>query len=143
MKHVSSSIRLILLAFVLSACAVPNIENPRCREAQDFLKKFYSFHFGNEMRSSAENLDKRKEFLTGELQQQLARQNPSAFDYFTQTEDYPKAFRVGACEAVGEEKILTDILLFWKDDTRSEQREIRVEVVKENENWSVNQVQNK
>ena len=95
------------------------------------------------MRSSAENLDKRKEFLTGELQQQLARQNPSAFDYFTQTEDYPKAFRVGACEAVGEEKILTDILLFWKDDTRSEQREIRVEVVKENENWSVNQVQNK
>lgn len=142
MKFFSYSVRLIFFAFVLSACSVPNIENPQCRTAQDFLKKFYSFHFGDGLQPSAENLEKRREFLTGELQQQLARQEQTAVDYFTQTEDYPKAFRVGSCDIISDEKILVNILLFWKTDTRTEQREIKVEVVRENGNWLINRVQN-
>lgn len=134
---------LLISICSLSSCAVPNIENPECREAQEFLKKFYSLHFGEGLRPSAEGFEKRREFLTDELKRKLEGQNETATDYFTQTDDYPKAFRVGACEIINENKILVEVLLFWKTDTRTEQREIRVEVVKEKNKLLINQVQNK
>ena len=94
------------------------------------------------MKSSKENLQKRERFLTDELKQNLAAQVESPKDYFTATDDYPKAFRVGDCSVAGENKTVFQVVLFWKDDTRSEQREIRVETVKQNDKWLINKVEN-
>ena len=92
------------------------------------------------MKSSEENLILRTKFLTDELKQNLAEQAEGKRDYFTATEDYPKAFRVGGCEVSGENKIVFEVVLFWKDDTRSEQHEIKVETIKQNERWLINNV---
>lgn len=95
------------------------------------------------MKPSAENLKLREHFLSKKLAQTLSASSEKARDYFTATEDYPKAFRVGACRAISPEKTALGILLFWKDDARDEQREIEVEAIRENDKWLIDKVENK
>lgn len=129
---------LILVLF--GASCVSSLETPECGQARTSVKKFYSFHFGSEMKPSEEYLDRRAKFLSSSLKQQLEGEIESAKDYFTQTEDYPKAFSVGACETVSPEKTDFDVLLFWKDNKQTEQRKIKVEMINQNGDWLVNRV---
>jgi hypothetical protein len=124
-------------------CSIPNLEKPECAAARQTVREFYSYHFGNDMKPSEENLRQREKFLTARLKQNLAAQSDGKKDYFTETDDYPKAFRVGSCEAASTDKTVFEVVLFWKDDTRSEQREIKVETVKQNDKWLINKVENK
>jgi hypothetical protein len=95
------------------------------------------------MKPSEENLRQRGKFLTGGLKQNLAAQSDGKTDYFTATDDYPKAFRVGGCEVASNDKTVFEVVFFWKDDKRSEQREIKVEAIKQADKWLINKVENK
>jgi hypothetical protein len=125
----------------LSSCSIPNLEKPQCAEARQTVREFYSYHLGNDMKPSKENLHLREKFLTDELRQNLTAQADDKIDYFTQTADYPKTFRVGDCEIVNENKTVFEVVLFWKDDTRSEQRKVSAEVVKQNDKWLINKIE--
>lgn len=95
------------------------------------------------MKFTRENLKTREKFLSRQLFINLSRKDETTIDYFTATDDYPKAFRVGGCTvAEPEKRVNLGVLLFWKTDTRSEQREIYVEAVNENGKWLVNKVEN-
>ena len=123
------------------ACSVPVLESPECTAARQNVKEFYSYHFANDLKFTSENLAAREKFLSRELIETLSKKDESATDYFTQTDDYPKAFRVAECKTVESQKRLDfNVVLFWKTDTRSEQREIPVEVVNENGKWAVDKV---
>ena len=130
---------LLLFALFLAACgSIPNLEKPECEQARNSVREFYSVHFGNDMKPSEDYLKRREKFLTTDLKNSIAQNLSDKRDYFTATDDYPKAFRVGTCEVVAPDKTLFGVLLFWKDDTRNEQREIKVEAVKENDRWLIN-----
>ena len=137
---------LFIFYFLLStfaACSIPNLEKLECTAARQAVKEFYSFHFDDQVKPSKENLRKREKFLTDELYRTLAAQeNETATDYFTQTDDYPKAFRIGECAMTNENRTVFQVVLFWKDDARSEQREVKVETVKQNGKWLINSVGN-
>src|SRR6185369_10674358 len=47
---------LFTFAFWLTACSVPNLEQPECTDSRLTVKEFYSYHFGNDMKFSQENL---------------------------------------------------------------------------------------
>lgn len=129
---------MALIAICLSGC-IKSLETPECTEARDTVKKFYSYHLDSLFNPNAETVREREEFLTDELKQKL--QDTTATDYFTQTAgDFPKAFRVGECETIAPNRAAFEVLLFWKTDTRSEERRIRVEAVKENEKWLIDKV---
>ncbi len=134
---------LLTSCFLLLSCSIPNLEKPECTAARQTVREFYSYHFGNDMKLSKENIKLRERFLTDELKEKLVAQADGKSDYFTATDDHPKAFRVGSCEVTNENKTVFEVVLFWKDDARSEQREIKVETVKQNENWLINKVENK
>jgi hypothetical protein len=134
---------LLSSVFCLLSCSIPNLESAECTKARDSVREFYSFHLGNDMKPSTENLKLREKFLSKELIKTLSASTETAKDYFTQTDDYPKAFRIGGCQLASPEKTIFDVLLFWKTDTRSEQRTIKVEAVKENDRWLVDKVENK
>lgn len=131
----------IAIFLYLGACSIPNLEDSECSEARIQVRKLYSFHIGNDMAPTFENLELRKEYLTPELFAELQQLPAGDFDYFSQTSDYPKAFRVGECKTI-DAGFSTElqVLLFWKDDVRSEQREIYVEVLKRDEKWLVNKI---
>lgn len=122
------------------ACTIPNLEKPQCTAGRDVVKRFYSFHVGNDMMPSPENLKAREKFLTSRLFQELSAVTEQKKDYFTATEDYPKAFRVGECTADSETKATLQVVLLWRNDTRSEQREVQVEAVNSGGNWLINKV---
>lgn len=133
---------LLSSVFCLPSCSVPNLEEPECTEARQTLKEFYSFHFGNEMQPTAENLKQRGKFLTDEFTERLKVVSGET-DPFTLTSDLPKAFRVGGCQTIESQKRVSfGVLLFWKTDTRTEQREIRVEAVRQNDKWLINKISN-
>jgi hypothetical protein len=140
---VQSSRLFLFFAFLLCSCSIPNLEKPECTEARNAVREFYSFHIGNDIKPSAENLKLREKFLSRKLFETLSASNETAKDYFTGTDDYPRAFRVGSCEVVSPERTVLGVLLFWRDDTRSEQREVKVEAVKENEKWLIDKVEPK
>jgi hypothetical protein len=139
------SFLLLPFAFCLFifACSIPNLEKPECTEARDAVREFYSFHIGNDIKPSAENLKLREKFLSKKLLETLSVSKETEKDYFTATPDYPRAFRVGSCEVVSPDKTVLGVLLFWRDDTRSEQREVKVEAVRENEKWVIDKVSNR
>jgi len=135
------SVGSVAIVFFALACSLPNLEKAQCAAARDTVKRFYSFHFGNDMRPSAETLKARERFLTSELISELAAPTETAKDYFTATEDYPKAFRVGECTSGSDDKVIMQVLLLWRDDTRNEQKEVHVETVKVGDTWLINRVQ--
>lgn len=129
----------VVVAFNALACSVPNLEPADCIQARDVVRKFYSFHFANDMTFSRENLEKRRQFLTPDFYERLKTEEQH-FDPFTQTSDLPKAFRVGECR-VGESGVRFSVLLFWKTDTRTEQRSINVEVENIDDGWRIASVE--
>ncbi len=140
-RSITVAFSLLLFASCLSSCAsVPNLEKPECTESRNTVREFYSAHFGNDMKPSAEYLNLREKFLTADLKNTVSQNLAENRDYFTKTDDYPKAFRVGECEVAAPDKTIFGVLFFWKDDTRSEQREVKVEVIKQNEQWLVNKI---
>jgi hypothetical protein len=95
------------------------------------------------MKFTPENLQAREKFLTPDLNNFL-RKFLTESDPFTLTpsDDPPKAFRVGACETKASNKTELQVLIFWKDDVRSEQREIKVEAAKESDKWLISNISN-
>ena len=140
--RLSISICLMLAACFQPACTIPNLEKPQCTAGRDVVKKFYSFHFGTDMGSSPENQKKREQFLTSSLISELAAAGETKRDYFTATEDFPKAFRVGECTLNSDEKVTLQVLLLWRNDDRTQQKEVNAEAVNVDGRWLINRVFN-
>ena len=131
---------LLPAAYGQLACSIPNLEASECSQARDAVKRFYSFHFANDMSYSKENLEARNQFLTAEFFNSISQQTKIPRDPFTLAGDVPKAFRVGECKVQSAEKTIFQVLLLWKDDTSSKQEEIAVDMVKQSDKWLVDGV---
>ncbi|MEZ5344981.1 MAG: DUF3828 domain-containing protein [Pyrinomonadaceae bacterium] len=131
---------LLFTGFVLFGCSQPVLESGECIEARVPVRRFYSFHLGNEMKPTKANLEKRIEFLSGRLKDELSVQPETTRDYFTQTDDFPTAFRAGKCSTKKKDRVEVEILLFWRKDETNIQRMIRVEAVRENSKWLIDKV---
>ena len=130
-------------SFLIASCgSVPNLEAAECTESRSAVRELYSFHFANEMRFSEENLKQREKFLTPEFYKSLQGSQTDGDVLTTGGTDFPKAFRVGKCEVAAPDKTNFEVLLFWRDEVRTEQRPIRVETVKQGDKWLVNKILN-
>ena len=136
-------VALLLFAAAACACSIPNLESPDCADARLAVREFYSFHFANDMRFSAENLEQREKFLTPEYAASLRGRGAEGDVFTTGDTDFAKAFRVGTCEIEPSGHAKIGVLLFWKDDARTEQRQIFVDAAKPGGEWLVNGVSQK
>lgn len=139
---VSASLPLTLfLALVGAGCSIPNLDPPECAASRTTVREFYSFHFGNEMKVSPGWLEGRKRFLTAELLERVETAGEGTDPFTTGTSDIPKAFRAAECRVVSPERAEYDVLLFWKDDSRTEQRKVKVQVAKVGEAWLIDSIE--
>lgn len=133
--------RVLLISVVtVTACSVPSLESPACTESKSAVREFYSYHFGNEMKFSAEGLIAREKFLTPEFAESVAGSKEGTDPLTTGSDDIPRAFRVGECREISPERTESNVLLFWRSDERTEQRTIKVEAVDKNDTWLVNKI---
>lgn len=130
----------LVSALFAFSCTVPNLESPACTESKNAVREFYSYHFGNEMKFSADGLKHREKFLTPEFAKFVANSTEGSDPFTTGSDDIPKAFRVGECREISPERTESNVLLFWRNDERTEQREIKVETVDKNDTWLVNKI---
>ncbi len=132
---------LIGLCVTLSGgCGVPSLETPECLEARPTIREFYSYHFANEMLLSEESLRARERFLTSDFRQKLDS-SPNGVDVFTTgSDDIPRAFREGKCTTLAPDRTSFEVLIFWRDDARTEQRQIIVEARKSGNRWRIDRV---
>lgn len=133
---------IVYLASGISGCSIPNLESPQCAAASDGVKQFYSYHFGNDMRPSSENLKGRERFLTPDLYRELSAGSASNVDYFTGSDTPPKTFKVAQCTAEGNDKADIHVQIYWREDPKVTQKEVHVEAVKSGDSWLVNKVSN-
>src|ERR1043166_1296736 len=139
---------IVHCALCIAGCSVPNLEDPQCSEARDSVKRFYSFHFGNDMSPSPENLKARQRFLTDDLYHALRESTFGKTDYFTKSDDYPRTFKIGKCTHTPDASNLTmQVQLYWRDDQSTVQKEVEVDVlnrgnVVSDDMWLINKVTN-
>jgi hypothetical protein len=133
---------VIAVLAAMNMISLPSLEDPACDAARDATKRFYSFHFGNGTAPSEESLKTRERFITRRLAAELGSRTVTSTDYFTATDDYPKAFRVGGCRLAGAGRTELDVALFWRDDERSEQRAVKVtSLLGDDGEWRVDAVE--
>ncbi len=131
---------LIFLALFVSSCKIPTIESQDCLDARAAVREFYSYHFDGDMALSEKELDKLQKYMTPETVKELRGQETENDVFTTNTNDYPKAFRIGDCKLISPDKAEMSVLLFWRTEERTEQREINVEARKINDKWLFNKV---
>lgn len=124
-------------------CGVPNLESPECTEARVAVKQFYSFHFGNDMRPSAENFKLRERFFSKRFYSMLAVATESDVDPFTMTREFPRTFKIGECKEMSPASVDFQIQLYWRDDEQTVQQEVMAKVIRENGPWLVDNVGSK
>lgn len=144
---IQSSKLFYLLPFTfylcLTACvtgSMPNLDEPQCAESRDVVKKLYSFHFDSNMLLSQENLKQREKFLTPEFVKSLQNLQTENDIFTTNSDDIPRAFRLGDCKVIEPTKTNVEVLLLWRDEKESRQQTIKVEAVKQNDKWLVNKI---
>ena len=125
------------------ACSIPNLEPVSCIDSRNALREFYSFHVGNNMAFTREDLKAREKFLTPEFAARLQTSQEGTDPFTTGTSDIPRAFRAGECREITPDRTAFEVLIFWKDDTRSEERKINVEMAKRGDSWLVDSVATK
>jgi hypothetical protein len=135
--------RLILIFVIsmgLASCSIPNLQPEECTEARPAVREFFSFHFGNEMSFSQAGLALRERFLTPRYAAQLKTRTGTADPFTVNSDDVPRAFRVGQCVSPGPDQTVFDVLVFWRDSERTDQRTIRVEAVRTGDTWLIDRV---
>lgn len=130
-------------AFFIAGCRFYSLEPPECTEARVAAKQFYSFHFGNEMRPSAENFKARERFLTPRYYTALSTATDGTVDQFTLTEEYPRTFKIGECKAESEMIVDLQVQVYWRDDEKTVQQEVVANMVKESGKWLLDGVGSK
>jgi hypothetical protein len=124
----------------LSGCSIPTLSTPACVESRDVVRELYAYHFGHEMLFSQENLKEREQFITPRFAASLKEREIVEDVFTTNTTDVPKAFRVGRCTESAPDRTEFQVLLFWRDNDRTEQRPIDVEVVLTEVGWRVDNI---
>jgi len=78
--------------------------------------------------------------LSTDFAQRLTGEKDGVDPFTTGTEELPKAFRDGECKEISTDRVEFRVLLFWKNDERSEQRPIDVQTVKVGDKWLIDKV---
>mgnify|MGYP003382221551 CR=1 FL=1 len=143
MRNLVFALCIVHCAFFIASCSIPNLESAECVEARDSARQFYSFHFGNEMRPTAENFKARERYLTPRYFAALANYPDNEHDPFTLTKDYPRTFKLAECKAASPDSIDLKIQLYWRDDLKTVQQEVQANFVKQDGKWLLDGVGSK
>jgi hypothetical protein len=141
MKRINSIGALIILATVMttgcSSISLPSLEDPACTEARESARSFYSVHFGGDLKPTEESLKARSAALTGAFASRLRAENPQRIDPFTLTEDYPRAFKFGGCEARKDGAVELEVQLLWRDQNVTKQESVYAIMTKNDGRWLI------
>lgn len=126
-------------ALCIGACSIPNLEKAQCAEARDSVKQFYSWYLGTDAEAKSRQPEIFRKFVSTGLPVDPEKWQS---DPYLLTNNFPKSFRVAECNTQSSEKTNFNVILLWHDGSRSEQKNIRVETLRNNGSWLISKVSN-
>lgn len=132
---------ILLIAIVISGtqlgCSVPNLESRPCAEARDTVKEFYSWYLGTDRETRSGQRDIYNRFVSPRLEPVINAET----DPFFLSVSPPTTFKIGKCEPRDDNRIEMQVQLYWRDDKKTEQKEVYAEVVKTGDKWLIDKVE--
>ena len=99
------------------------------------------------MRPSVDYVKLREEYLTTNYRRRLmldAGGMPNTVkDYFTDSEEFPRTFRIGKCVASNADNVKIQVQLYWRDDAQTVQSEVLADVIRADDSWRIDNVSQK
>lgn len=96
--------------------------------------------FCREMKFSKENLKQGEKFFTPDFFKSMESLQTENDVFTTDSNDFPRAFRIGSCKVIEPTKTNVEILLLWRTDVESRQQIIQAEVIKQSDKWLINKI---
>lgn len=127
------------IAFCISGCSIPNLENRQCSEARDSVKEFYSWYLGTD----AAQRDREPEVFARYVSPNFPGYSKDGGDPYFQSLTVPTTFKVGRCDALSETRAVIQVQLYWRDDKKVDQKEVYADVAKIGDKWLIEKVESR
>jgi hypothetical protein len=113
---IAAALCIVCCALCIASCKLPSLESPQCNEASLAVRQFYSFHLGNDMTPTEQNLIARERYLMTDFYHRLLSVKHEKTDPFTYSDEYPKTFKIGACVANDADHALVQVQIYWQQE---------------------------
>lgn len=130
---------IIFFSVFALSCSLPSLESANCSNARESVRRFYSFHLGNDTAFTPETLEKRRGFLTSSFFVSLSMSQLSG-DPFTRSETPPKTFKIADCKENQNGTAEIRVQVYWKDDLSTVQSEFFVAAKSIDGNWLIDRI---
>ena len=127
---------LMLIACCVSSCSMPSLETPQCNEARDSVKEFYSWYLGTD----AEMRSRQRDFYDRYVSRTFDPAQRDGLDAFFLSDTTPTTFKVGKCEVTDDTHAKVQVQLYWRQERKTDQKEIYVKTVKSEDTWLIESV---
>lgn len=130
---------LLMTAISQPACSIPNLEGQQCTEARDTVKEFYSWYMGTD----AETRQKQNEIYYRYIASNFQSSAGPETDKFYLSETTPTTFKIGKCEQTNDQRIAMQVQLYWRQDGKTDQKEVYADLIKVRDSWQIDKVESR
>jgi hypothetical protein len=130
---------LIGVFICVSGCSIPNLEGQQCTEARDAVHDFYFWYLGTDsaMRDKQRNIYER--FIAPSFQSDAK----TDLDPFFLSDTTPTTLKIGKCEQIDDLHVSMQVQLYWRQDGKTDQKEVYADVKKATNGWLIDKVESR
>jgi len=132
---------ITMLALFTFSCglSIPNLEDRECSSARDATREFYSWYLGTD----SESRSKQKEVYDRFVSPGFSSTASGAADPFFLADTTPTTFKVGKCEQRDESHIAMQVQMYWRQDAKTDQKEVYADLTKTGGKWLIDKVESR
>lgn len=138
--RMSAAACLLLTIGCQLGCSIPNFESQQCSEARDSVKEFYSWYLGTDPEQRAKQPDIFRKFIS---QGSLLNNSGGEIDPFFNSATAPTTFKIGKCEMAGATRTNIQVQLYWREGSKTEQKEVYADTAKSGDKWLIENVESR
>jgi hypothetical protein len=128
-----------ICTLLTSSCglSIPNLEDQQCSTARDATREFYSWYLGTDADTRAKQKDIHDRYVSPAFSSDAV----SGIDPFLLSDTAPTTFKIGKCEQMDDSHVNMQVQLYWRHDSKTDQKEVYAEMTKNNgDNWMIDKV---
>ena len=129
----------VFILFSLSGCSIPNLEGQQCTEARDAVHDFYFWYLGTEPAMRDKQRDVYDRFIAPEFST-VPKTN---VDPFFLSDTTPTTLKIGKCEMKDDSHVKMQVQLYWRQDGKTDQKEVYADLAKTGNKWLIDKVQSR
>ena len=130
---------LLLTGSFQLACSIPNLEGQQCTEARDAVREFYSWYMGTDAEMRQKQIDVFNRYVAPNFH---SAAGPDS-DPFYLSQTTPTTFKIGKCEQKDDSQVTVQVQLYWRQDGKTDQKEVYAEVKKATSGWLIDKVESR